>query len=59
MKVQRPGVEPTILRDLFIFRALASLFNPFARKQLGCDAELIVDEVRRKRGNSAAQHYPV
>ena len=34
------------MRDLFIFRSLASLFNPFARKRLGCDAELVVDEVR-------------
>lgn len=48
VKVQRPGVEPTILRDLFIFRSLASLFNPFARKRLGCDAELVVDEFGEK-----------
>jgi predicted unusual protein kinase regulating ubiquinone biosynthesis (AarF/ABC1/UbiB family) len=41
VKVQRPGVEPTILRDLF-------LFNPFARKRLGCDAELVVDEFGEK-----------
>lgn len=27
VKVQRPGVEPTILRDLFIFRTLASFFD--------------------------------
>jgi predicted unusual protein kinase regulating ubiquinone biosynthesis (AarF/ABC1/UbiB family) len=27
VKVQRPNVEPIILRDLFIFRTLASLFD--------------------------------
>jgi len=27
VKVQRPGVEPIIFRDLFIFRALARLVN--------------------------------
>jgi predicted unusual protein kinase regulating ubiquinone biosynthesis (AarF/ABC1/UbiB family) len=27
VKVQRPGVEPNILRDLFIFRTLASFFD--------------------------------
>ncbi len=29
IKVQRPGVEPVILRDLFIFRTLASLFDRY------------------------------
>lgn len=48
IKVQRPGVEPIILRDLFIFRSLASLFNSFAQQRLGCDAELIVDEFGEK-----------
>ena len=27
VKVQRPGVEPNILRDLYIFRTLASFFD--------------------------------
>ncbi|KAK9785023.1 hypothetical protein WJX73_005206 [Symbiochloris irregularis] len=48
IKVQRPGVEPLILRDLYVFRALARLFNPFAQKRLGCNAELIVDEFAEK-----------
>ncbi len=48
IKVQRPGVEPVILRDLFIFRALASLFNGFAQERLGCNAQLIVDEFGEK-----------
>lgn len=48
IKVQRPGVEPVILRDLFIFRALAGLLNGWAQRQLGCDAELIVDEFGEK-----------
>ena len=29
VKVQRPGVEPIIFRDLFIFRALARLVNRY------------------------------
>lgn len=32
VKVQRPGIEPVILRDLFIFRALGSLFNTLSRQ---------------------------
>lgn len=48
IKVQRPGVEPTIFRDLFIFRALAGLLNPWSLKRLGCNAELIVDEFGEK-----------
>lgn len=48
VKVQRPGVEPTILRDLLIFRTLAGGFNAVARRRLGCDAELIVDEFGEK-----------
>lgn len=48
IKVQRPGVEPIILRDLFIFRTLASFVNGLARARLGCDAELVVDEFGQK-----------
>jgi len=48
VKVQRPGVEPNILRDLFIFRSLASLFDEFAQQRLGCRPELIVDEFGEK-----------
>jgi predicted unusual protein kinase regulating ubiquinone biosynthesis (AarF/ABC1/UbiB family) len=48
VKVQRPGVEPVILRDLFIFRALGSLFNTVSRQRLGCNAELVVDEFGEK-----------
>lgn len=32
VKVQRPGIEPIILRDLFIFRAMGSLFNTLSRQ---------------------------
>jgi hypothetical protein len=48
VKVQRPGVEPLILRDLFIFRGLGSLFNTLSQQRLGCNAELIVDEFGEK-----------
>ncbi|MEW5300846.1 MAG: hypothetical protein WDW36_003746 [Sanguina aurantia] len=48
VKVQRPGVEPTILRDLFIFRAVATLFDTLAQQRLGCAAQLIVDEFGEK-----------
>ena len=48
VKVQRPGVEPRIMRDLFIFRAIAAIINPVARARLGCNAALIVDEFGEK-----------
>lgn len=48
VKVQRPGVEPIILRDLFIFRSLASFVNGFTMQRLGCNAELILDEFGEK-----------
>jgi hypothetical protein len=48
IKVQRPGIEPIILRDLYVFRKLAGLFNVVSRQRLGCDAELIVDEFGEK-----------
>ncbi|KAI8476243.1 MAG: ABC1 family-domain-containing protein [Monoraphidium minutum] len=48
IKVQRPGVEPVILRDLVIFRALGAAVNTLARRRLGCNAELIVDEFGEK-----------
>ena len=31
VKVQRPGVEPVILRDLFIFRSMARFINPVCK----------------------------
>jgi len=48
VKVQRPGVEPVVLRDLFIFRRIAGSINSLARQRLGCNAELIVDEFGEK-----------
>lgn len=48
IKIQRPNVRPTILRDLLIFRSLAWVVNPLAKKRLGCNAELIVDEFGQK-----------
>lgn len=48
IKVQRPNVEPVIMRDLFIFRTLASFLNPLANMRLGCNAELVVDEFGEK-----------
>ena len=48
VKVQRPGVEPVIFRDLFIFRTVAKFVNNLARQRLGCNAELIVDEFGEK-----------
>ncbi|MCO5609155.1 hypothetical protein L7F22_063377 [Adiantum nelumboides] len=46
--VQRPGIEPIIYRDLFLFRTLASFLNGISLKKLGCNAELIVDEFGEK-----------
>lgn len=48
IKVQRPNVAPTIMRDLLIFRSLAWLINPLSVSRLGCNAELIVDEFGQK-----------
>lgn len=48
IKVQRPMVEPTIVRDLFIFRAIATVVNPIAQRRLGCNAALIIDEFGEK-----------
>uniref|UniRef100_M8BTC1 Putative aarF domain-containing protein kinase n=1 Tax=Aegilops tauschii TaxID=37682 RepID=M8BTC1_AEGTA len=48
IKVQRPGIEPIIFRDLFLFRTLASFLNGISLQKLGCNAELIVDEFGEK-----------
>lgn len=48
VKVQRPGVEPLIFRDIFIFRTLGSFVNAWSLRRLGCNAELIVDEFGEK-----------
>jgi len=48
MQVQRPGIEPIIYRDLFLFRTLASFLNGISIQKLGCNAELIVDEFGEK-----------
>ncbi|CAM0874843.1 unnamed protein product [Alopecurus aequalis] len=48
IKVQRPGIEPIIVRDLFLFRTLASFLNGISLQKLGCNAELIVDEFGEK-----------
>ncbi|KAF3792358.1 putative aarF domain-containing protein kinase [Nymphaea thermarum] len=48
VKVQRPGIEPIIYRDLFLFRTLASFLNGISLQKLGCNAELIVDEFGEK-----------
>ncbi|GAQ90183.1 ABC1 family protein [Klebsormidium nitens] len=48
IKVQRPGIEPIIYRDLFLFRLLASTVNGISLKKLGCNAQLIVDEFGEK-----------
>ena len=47
-QVQRPQVQPVIIQDLFIFRSIARLANSFARRRLGTNAELIVDEFAEK-----------
>lgn len=48
IKVQRPGIEPVIYRDLFLFRTLASFLTGISLRKLGCNAELIVDEFGEK-----------
>lgn len=48
VQVQRPGIEPIIYRDLWLFRTLASLFNWYSLQKLGCNGQLIVDEFGEK-----------
>lgn len=44
IKVQRPDIEPIIYRDLFLFRFFAGFINDWAIKQLGTNAQLVLDE---------------
>ncbi|XVF48158.1 hypothetical protein PTKIN_Ptkin03bG0168800 [Pterospermum kingtungense] len=46
--VQRPGIEPIIYLDLFLFRTLVSFLNEISIQKLGCNSELIVDEFGEK-----------
>jgi predicted unusual protein kinase regulating ubiquinone biosynthesis (AarF/ABC1/UbiB family) len=55
LQVQRPGIEPIIYRDLFLFRLLASTVNGISLKKLGCNAQLIVDEFGEKLLEVSAQ----
>jgi len=48
VKVQRPGVAPNILRDLVLFRWLGGFLNAYTIRNLGCNAQLIVDEFGEK-----------
>lgn len=48
VKVQRPGIEPVIYRDLWLVRSLSFIVNAAARKRLGCSATVIVDEFGEK-----------
>ena len=45
VKVQRPGVEPQVLLDLYLLRYVAERsLNDYALKNLGVQATLLVDE---------------
>ena len=49
VKVQRPGVRPLVMRDLYLLRAAAeNALNGWARRRLGCEATLLVDEFAEK-----------
>jgi predicted unusual protein kinase regulating ubiquinone biosynthesis (AarF/ABC1/UbiB family) len=48
IKVQRPGIEPVIYRDLWLLRQLAFVVNAVAVRRLGCDAPTIIDEFGEK-----------
>lgn len=48
VKVQRPGLETALLIDMFIFRKLAQLLNPWAQANLGCNIAVVVDEFASK-----------
>jgi len=48
VKVQRPGLEDVISVDMYIFRQFAQLLNDWARRNLGCNITLVVDEFGAK-----------
>jgi predicted unusual protein kinase regulating ubiquinone biosynthesis (AarF/ABC1/UbiB family) len=48
VKVQRPGIEPVIYRDLCLLRVLAFAVNTLSVRRLGCDAVTIIDEFGEK-----------
>ena len=47
IKVQRPGIEPIIYRDLLLFRTLAWFINGYRSRRWG-STQLIVDEFGEK-----------
>lgn len=48
VKVQRPGIEPVVYRDLWLLRSLSYLLNPLSLRRLGCSATLVIDEFGEK-----------
>lgn len=48
VKVQRPGLETALVIDMFIFRKLAQLLNPWAQANLGCNIAVVLDEFASK-----------
>ena len=48
VKVQRPGIEPVVFRDLWLLRQLSFLVNAVAIQRLGCNATLVIDEFGEK-----------
>ncbi|CAK9013834.1 unnamed protein product [Durusdinium trenchii] len=48
VKVQRPGLKDSLILDMFIFRRLSELLNSWARRHLGCNVTLVVDEFASK-----------
>ena len=55
IKVRRPGVEPLIYRDLYIFRQMAGYFNWYTTKALGCNAQVN----GQRKGRSGRHRAPV
>jgi len=49
VKVQRPGVRPKVIIDLYLLREVAERsLNDYAKKNIGCEATLLVDEFAEK-----------
>jgi len=48
VKVQRPGLDDKICVDMYIFRQFAQLLDVWARRNLGCNISLVVDEFGAK-----------
>lgn len=48
VKIQRPGLKEQLSIDMYILRRLSQLVNDWAKRKLGCNITLVVDEFGSK-----------